>query len=348
MKWSLTSLLFVGFFQFGFSQPDFRLAYAVKLDVGANFAKFDDRQDLNVRQKVGSVLDLTAGLGVRYKERYGIFASSGGVLDSYSFRLDSGEYSISSITWKVNLSAFALIQIKKNAHSDIHIGVDVGTVFYGPDKEGETIGNYSILASAFGPKSNVISPEIGLVKTLPRGAMHMGLTYSYILRDSATVNFAFTKDGITNYARGKGDYLGLRVRFIGDITPPNPPKLKLPQPPAEMKDFMARETRVGRTFSLKRRVVKLRLWDQAELDGDTISVFYNDHFILVDHALTRKKKVLKLYLHNGTNTIMVCAKNEGTISPNTVACRIYVRGRQEDFIFSTSMDRNETLILNLD
>jgi hypothetical protein len=348
MKWSLTCFLLVGFIQLAFSQPDFRLAYAFKFDVGANFAKFDERRDLDLTQKIGSVLDLTGGIGVRYRERYGLFASGGGVIDSYGFRLDSGEYAVSSLTWKLQLSAFARIPIKKNKHSDLHIGVDYGTIFYGPDTEGETIGKYSILASSYGPKSNFISPEVGLVKTYNRGAMHMGLTYSYNLRDSASLNFAFTKNGVTNYAKGRGDYVGLRVRYIGDITPPNPPKLKLPQPPEELNDFMARETRVGRTIGVKRRVVKLRLWDQAELDGDTISVFYNDHFILVDHALTRKKKVIKLYLHNGTNTIMVCAKNEGTISPNTVACRIYVRGRQEDFIFSTSMDRNETLILNLD
>ncbi|MBI1267449.1 MAG: hypothetical protein GC193_08475 [Cryomorphaceae bacterium] len=348
MKWCLTSLFVVGFGLCAFCQPDVRLAYAVKLDVGANFAKFDDQRDLNVRQKMGSVLDLTAGLGIRYRERYGIFASGGGVLDSYAFQLDSGEYSVSSITWKMHLSAFALLPIKKNNHSDLHVGIDLGTVFYGPDTEGETIGNYSILASSFGPKSNILSPELGLVKSFPRGAMHFLLTYSYIFRDSATVNFAFTKDGVTNYARGKGDYVGLRFRYTGDITPPKPPKLKLPQPPAEMKNFMARETRVGRTYSVKRRVVKLRLWDQAELDGDSISVFFNDNFILVDHALTRKKKVIKLYLQDGTNTIMVCAKNEGTISPNTVACRLRVRGRKEDFVFSTSMDRNETLILNLD
>lgn len=348
MKWNLTLVLVIGLVQWSFSQPDFRLGYSGKLDVGANFAKFDDRKDLDVTQKIGSAIDASAGIGFRYKEKYGLFGSGGGVIDTYNFNVDTGEYSISSLTWKLQLTAFVLIPIKKNKQSDLHIGLEAGRIFYGQASEGEQLGEYSILTSAYGPPSNYIAPELGLVKTLPRGAIHMGVTYSHIIRDSAAVNIAFTKESTTAFAKSKGDYLGLRIRFVGDITPPNPPKLKLPEPPVELNDFMARENRVGKTYSLKRRVVRLRLWDHGELDGDTISVFYNDHFILVDHPLTRKKKILKLYLHNGTNTLMICAKNEGRISPNTVACRIIVGGKEEDFIMSTSMDRNETLLLNLD
>lgn len=65
--------------------------------------------------------------------------------------------------------------------------------------------------------------------------------------------------------------------------------------------------------------VELRFYDNAEIDGDSISLFLNDKLIFEHIRLTANPYIIKLAVSdlNDTNELIMVAENLGTIPPNT-------------------------------
>jgi hypothetical protein len=63
----------------------------------------------------------------------------------------------------------------------------------------------------------------------------------------------------------------------------------------------------------------LRFYDNAEIDGDSISLFLNDHLIFEHIRLSDKPYVIKLSTNDlkETNELVMVAENLGAIPPNT-------------------------------
>ena len=61
----------------------------------------------------------------------------------------------------------------------------------------------------------------------------------------------------------------------------------------------------------------IELYDGGIIDGDEISLVFNNHTLLDDFPLKKQKKTLKLQLQKGVNTITIVAGYEGKIPPNT-------------------------------
>jgi len=95
----------------------------------------------------------------------------------------------------------------------------------------------------------------------------------------------------------------------------------------------------------KRQRITLVLWDDAEVDGDTVSVFLNERPVLVRHCLTHDPVKLRLDLGHNSNFISVVAHNEGRIPPNTA--RGYLRrgkGR-EQLLIKSSRSRGQLFVV---
>jgi hypothetical protein len=65
--------------------------------------------------------------------------------------------------------------------------------------------------------------------------------------------------------------------------------------------------------------VELRFYDNAQIDGDSISLFLNDKLIFEHIRLTEKAYTIKLAVSelNPTNELIMVAENLGSIPPNT-------------------------------
>ena len=65
--------------------------------------------------------------------------------------------------------------------------------------------------------------------------------------------------------------------------------------------------------------VELRFYDNAQIDGDSISLFLNDRLIFEHIRLTEKAYVIRLALAdlNDSNELVMVAENLGAIPPNT-------------------------------
>ena len=83
--------------------------------------------------------------------------------------------------------------------------------------------------------------------------------------------------------------------------------------------------------------IKVDFYDNGEIDGDTISVFFNDKLILSRQRLTDKPLSVMIKLDPGRdmNELVMYADNLGSIPPNT-ALMLVTDGRKRYEIRLTS------------
>jgi hypothetical protein len=109
---------------------------------------------------------------------------------------------------------------------------------------------------------------------------------------------------------------------------------------------MDRETDTLATMASRQRRITLRMWDDAEIDGDTISVLLNNVPVLSAYGLQRRALRVPLDLRRGTNHLVVIAHNEGAVKPNTATC-IVRRGRgKEKLLIKTSHEQNQLVVIH--
>jgi len=84
--------------------------------------------------------------------------------------------------------------------------------------------------------------------------------------------------------------------------------------------FEKRNSSVIRTIPVENAKIKVDLYDNGEIDGDTVSVFFNDKLILPHQKLTDKPLSLEVEVNpgdNASNELVMYADNLGSIPPNT-------------------------------
>lgn len=84
--------------------------------------------------------------------------------------------------------------------------------------------------------------------------------------------------------------------------------------------YEKRNSTVLRTLEVSQSEVQISLYDNGEIDGDSISLFYNDRLILAHQRLSDKPITLTIDVddvNNESNELIMYADNLGTIPPNT-------------------------------
>ena len=86
-----------------------------------------------------------------------------------------------------------------------------------------------------------------------------------------------------------------------------------------LKGFETRKKNILKTISISQPTFHLSFYDNGEIDGDSISVFYNGKIVLANKRLSDKPISLTLTLDNNVkeNTVTMYADNLGSIPPNT-------------------------------
>ena len=89
--------------------------------------------------------------------------------------------------------------------------------------------------------------------------------------------------------------------------------------PTIEEKFLNRKKVFNREIQLEGDSVELRFYDNAEIDGDSISLFLNDQLIFEHIRLTEKAYIVKLAVSDlkGSNELIMVAENLGSIPPNT-------------------------------
>jgi hypothetical protein len=116
----------------------------------------------------------------------------------------------------------------------------------------------------------------------------------------------------------------------GMVSIPPPPDTKPQEQPQPAPPIAAKPQTIEEKFIARRKVfttdipvtgdsIELRFYDNAEIDGDSISLFLNDQLLFKHIRLTDKAYTIKLPVTDmgSTNELTMVAENLGSIPPNT-------------------------------
>lgn len=112
------------------------------------------------------------------------------------------------------------------------------------------------------------------------------------------------------------------------------------------RDVLQRNTEIQETIYFTKDSLELSLYDNGEIDGDTVSVLLNGKLIIAKQALTGKAINQSIFIPAATDSIelIMYAENLGSIPPNTGL--LIVRDGQErhEVRFSGDLKKNASII----
>jgi len=130
-------------------------------------------------------------------------------------------------------------------------------------------------------------------------------------------------------------------------TPVVKPKAQLfPPPPPVLR---SRENTVVKQIDAEAGEITINLYDNGEIDGDTISIYHNNVLVMAHARLSQKPITIRIPVdpsHPHHELIMV-AENLGSIPPNTSLMVITAGGKRYEVFISSNEQRNAKVILNL-
>jgi len=93
---------------------------------------------------------------------------------------------------------------------------------------------------------------------------------------------------------------------------------------------------------IKQDSVKIELYDNGEIDGDSVSLYLNNQLILSHLKLLAQPKVLWLPVDKSlpVNKLVLFAENLGALPPNTALMEVTVKGKKYTIFLSTDYKRN--------
>lgn len=131
----------------------------------------------------------------------------------------------------------------------------------------------------------------------------------------------------------------------------------LPPPAAEVKkEVAANEPEKAVVEKLTKRAfesspvidvdadsLKVTLYDNGEVDNDTISLFYNRKLVTFKKLLSSKPLTFTLPLDTAINEIAMYAENLGSIPPNTALCIVDAGGQRFEMSLSSTYIKNAAI-----
>ena len=94
--------------------------------------------------------------------------------------------------------------------------------------------------------------------------------------------------------------------------------------------------------------ILIQLYDNGEIDGDTITVYDNNEIIAYKKGLTGKAITLKVQadIYNSHHEFVMVANNLGTIAPNTALMVITTGGKRYELFISSDETKNAKVIID--
>lgn len=133
----------------------------------------------------------------------------------------------------------------------------------------------------------------------------------------------------------------VNVDSVKKITTPPPvvkQKLKLPVPP----DIKNRSNELAKVITVKDPAVVIKIYDNGEIDGDTISVYLDNKKMLSSQVLAATPLVLKFNMEdeNEEHELVMVAENLGRIPPNTSLMVVESGGQRFEVRISSTEQKN--------
>lgn len=124
-----------------------------------------------------------------------------------------------------------------------------------------------------------------------------------------------------------------------DVIPNNP---MVPKNDLALKNFDKRDNTVIQTIEVENETFKVDFYDNGDIDGDTISVFYNGKLIEAHKRLTDKALSLTLLIDPNIiiNELIMYAENLGSIPPNTAVMIVTDGGKRYEVRIASDLKKS--------
>jgi hypothetical protein len=123
-----------------------------------------------------------------------------------------------------------------------------------------------------------------------------------------------------------------------------PEKKTLPQPPAVLKE---RENKLVQTIVTPGQDITIQLYDNGEIDHDTITVYHNNR-VIADRKMLNRTPItihVKATAEDPDHEFVMVANNLGDISPNTALMVITTGGKKYETFLSTNEKNNAKVVI---
>ena len=117
---------------------------------------------------------------------------------------------------------------------------------------------------------------------------------------------------------------------------------------AVQADVTKRKTDVIQTIELSSPDFSVDLYDNADIDGDSVTVYFNGQVVAAKQKLTDKPISLKLRaLPQKDNELVMYAENLGTTPPNTALMKVNADGKMYEVRISSDEQKNGTIVFRM-
>ncbi|MFZ1527750.1 MAG: hypothetical protein WAT19_03305 [Ferruginibacter sp.] len=120
--------------------------------------------------------------------------------------------------------------------------------------------------------------------------------------------------------------------------------------PAEIKPLVLTERKnsIAKEIFTEASMLELKLYDNGEVDGDTVSIYHNSKLLVSRAGLTAKPFVFKIELNENEpqHEITMVAENLGSIPPNTSLMVITGNKERHEVFISSSKQKNATVLIH--
>ncbi len=124
-----------------------------------------------------------------------------------------------------------------------------------------------------------------------------------------------------------------------------PVEIKFPVPPI----LQQRSNPLIRTIETEAGEINIRLYDNGQIDGDTVSIYHNGQLIVSRAGLSQKPINVNLKVDNTQphHELVMVAENLGSIPPNTSLMIISTPSKRYEVFISSTEQKNAKVVIEL-
>jgi hypothetical protein len=137
---------------------------------------------------------------------------------------------------------------------------------------------------------------------------------------------------------------------IKDTVTLAPPEVKkrppLPPPP---RVLTTRTNALVKVIEADAGNIEVNLFDNGEIDGDTVSIYHNNRLIVSKALLSQKPVTVNININKGQphHELVMVAENLGSIPPNTALMIVTAGSKRHEVFISSTKQKNAKVVLDL-
>jgi hypothetical protein len=107
--------------------------------------------------------------------------------------------------------------------------------------------------------------------------------------------------------------------------------------------YEKRNNAVLHKVNVENKKIRIELYDNGDIDGDSISLFYNGKVLLAHYKLTSKPIIIEVEPTEDVNELVMYADNLGTIPPNTALMIVMDGNRRYEVRVTSDLKQSGTI-----